>query len=130
MPRLFCLSLVSRQRYTCSGYFDCRKTRENQHGRIQKNMDKAERRVILPCDCGCCMFVINKTEWANGDISYHITVQDSRYDHDFNTFWGRLKRAAKALFGQPVYFNHQCHCRRLFSFIARKISIDRIGIFC
>ena len=24
----------------------------------------------------------------------------------------------------------QCHCRRLFSFIARKISIDRIGIFC
>jgi len=51
------------------------------------------------------MFAIEKTIWEDGDISYNISVQDSRYDHYYNSFWGRLKRAVKALFGKPVYFN-------------------------
>lgn len=51
------------------------------------------------------MFVIEKTQWEDGDINYNITVQDSRYDHSFNTLWGRLKRAASVLFGKPIYYN-------------------------
>ena len=51
------------------------------------------------------MFVVEKTKWADGDINYNITIQDSRYDHNYNTVWGRIKRAAKVLFGKPVYFN-------------------------
>jgi hypothetical protein len=51
------------------------------------------------------MFVVEKTKWADGDISYSITIQDSRYDHNYNTLWGRMKRAVKALFGKPVYFS-------------------------
>jgi len=68
-------------------------------------MVKKEKMIVLPCDCKCCMFVIEKTIWEDGDISYNITVQDSRYEHNYNTFWGRVKRAVKALFGKPVYFN-------------------------
>ena len=61
--------------------------------------------ITLPCDCKCRMFVIEKTQWEDGDISYNITVQDSRYDHNFNTLWGRLKRAASVLLGKPIYYN-------------------------
>ena len=68
-------------------------------------MDKTSKMITLPCDCRCCMFVVEKTTWTDGNISFNITVQDSRYDHNFNTPWGRIKRAAKTLFGKPVYFN-------------------------
>lgn len=68
-------------------------------------MSEISKRITLPCDCKCCMLVIEKTLWEDGDVWYNISIQDSRYDHGFNTVWGRLKRAAKALFGKPVYFN-------------------------
>ena len=68
-------------------------------------MTQKNRRIILPCDCKCCMLVIEKTIWEDGDINYNITIQDSRYDHNYNTLWGRLKRAAKTLFGKPIYYN-------------------------
>jgi len=51
------------------------------------------------------MFVIDKTIWEDGDISYNITIQDSRYDHNHNTICGRFKRAVKLLFGKPIYYN-------------------------
>jgi len=51
------------------------------------------------------MFVVEKTQWENGEINYNIKIQDSIYDHNYNTVWGRLKRAAMALFGKPVTFS-------------------------
>jgi len=51
------------------------------------------------------MLVIEKTLWEDGDTSYNISIQDSRYDHNYNTLWGRIKRAVKVLFGKPVYYN-------------------------
>lgn len=68
-------------------------------------MTEKSRRITLPCDCKCCMFVIEKTIWEDGDINYNISIQDSRYDHNYNTLWGRIKRAAKTLFGKPIYYN-------------------------
>ena len=68
-------------------------------------MDKQSKYIMLPCDCKCCMFVIEKTQWEDGDVNYNITIQDSRYDHSYNTLWGRIKRACRALFGKPVYYN-------------------------
>lgn len=68
-------------------------------------MKKTSKHIILPCDCGCCMFVIEKTKWEDGDVSYNITVQDSRYDHDYNTIWGRVKHACRIFLGKPVYYN-------------------------
>ena len=68
-------------------------------------MNSKSKMITLPCDCRCCMFVIEKTKWADGDISYNITVQDSRYDHNYNTAWGRVKRAFKILFGKPIFYN-------------------------
>jgi len=68
-------------------------------------MERKSKMITLPCDCKCCMFVIEKTQWEDGDISYNITVQDSRYDHDFNTVWGRLKRAASTLFCKPICYS-------------------------
>ena len=60
---------------------------------------------ILKCDCGCSMLVVEKTVWDNGDIDFDISIQDSRYDHDNTTIWGRIKGAVKILFGKPVYYS-------------------------
>lgn len=68
-------------------------------------MKEKSKMVTLPCDCKCCMFVVEKSIWEDGDINYNITIQDSRYDHHYNTAWGRLKRAAKILFGKPIYYS-------------------------
>ncbi len=68
-------------------------------------MEKKTARITLPCDCRCCMFVIEKTLWEDHSVAYNITVQDSRYDHNYNTLWGRLKRAATALLGKPISYN-------------------------
>ena len=68
-------------------------------------MKEKSNMIVLPCDCRCCMLVIEKTVWEDGDVSYNISVQDSRYDHNYNTVWGRIKRAAKVLFGKPVSYN-------------------------
>jgi len=68
-------------------------------------MDTKETTIILKCDCGCSMFVVEKSEWENGEVNFNITVQDSRYDHNYTTVWGRLKSAIKILFGEPLYYN-------------------------
>jgi len=51
------------------------------------------------------MFVVDKTVWEDGEINYNISVQDSRYDHNYSTLWGRIKSAMTILFGKPVYYN-------------------------
>lgn len=68
-------------------------------------MKEKSKMITLRCECKCCMLVIEKSVWDDGDIDYDISIQDSRYDHNYNTFWGRLKRAFKILFGKPVYYN-------------------------
>lgn len=68
-------------------------------------MEQVSKLVVRQCDCKCCMFVVDKTVWEDGSVDYNISIQDSRYDHGYNTLWGRIKRAVKALFGKPVYFN-------------------------
>ena len=54
------------------------------------------------------MLVAERSEW-NFDgvdyIDYDISVQDSRYDHNYTTFFGRLKSAMKILFGKPIYYS-------------------------
>lgn len=68
-------------------------------------MKKESKLITLPCDCKCCMFVIEKTVWEDGSIDYDISIQDSRYDHNYNTLWGRIKRAIKILLGKSIYYN-------------------------
>jgi hypothetical protein len=68
-------------------------------------MDSKETSIFLKCDCGCSMLVVEKSEWDDGEVDYNISVQDSRYDHNYTTFWGRLKSAMKVLFGKPVYYS-------------------------
>lgn len=66
---------------------------------------RRSRMLTLPCDCGCCMLVVEKTIWDDGDLSYNISMQDSRYDYDDGTLWGRIRNAFKVLFGKPIYYN-------------------------
>jgi hypothetical protein len=68
-------------------------------------MDNKETSVILKCSCGCSMLVVEKTVWEDGEIDYNISVQDSRYDHNYTTLWGKLKSALKLLCGKPVYYS-------------------------
>jgi hypothetical protein len=51
------------------------------------------------------MLVVDREEWEDGEVNYNISVQDSRYDHNYTTLWGRIKSAAKVLFGKPVYYS-------------------------
>ena len=60
---------------------------------------------IKKCECGCSMLVVEKTVWDNGDIDFDISIQDSRYDHNYTTLLGRIKSAMKILFGKPVYYS-------------------------
>lgn len=66
--------------------------------------DRQEAVVFLKCDCGCAAFVVERME-EGGEISYNISVQDSRYDCKNGTFWGRLKGAFRILFGKSVRYN-------------------------
>ena len=68
-------------------------------------MDKQEDTVYLKCDCGCSMLVVDRDIWDDGEINYNISVQDSRYDHNYTTLLGKLKSAIKILFGKPVYYS-------------------------
>ena len=68
-------------------------------------MNPKDTTIFLKCDCGCCMFVVEKSEWDDGEVNYNISIQDSRYDHNYNTLWGRIKRAFMILFGKPIYYN-------------------------
>lgn len=68
-------------------------------------MRSESRLVTRRCDCKCCMLVVDKTVWEDGTTDYNISIQDSRYDHDCNTLWGRIKAAFKVLSGKPVYYN-------------------------
>jgi hypothetical protein len=68
-------------------------------------MNKKETTILLKCDCGCSMLVVDKEEWEDGEVDYNISVQDSRYDHNYTTLWGRIKSAVKVLFGKPVYYS-------------------------
>lgn len=90
-------------------------------------MESKNKMVLLPCDCKCCMFVVERTEWEDGDISYNISIQDSRYDHNYNTLWGRMKRAAAALFGKPIYFN-DVHIEDREKF--KKLVDNMSGLMC
>jgi hypothetical protein len=51
------------------------------------------------------MFVAEKCSWDNGDVDFDISIQHSRYDYNYNTIWGRIRRACTVLMGKPVYFN-------------------------
>jgi len=37
-------------------------------------MKEKSKMITLPCDCKCCMFVVEKTMWEDGDINYNITI--------------------------------------------------------
>lgn len=70
-------------------------------------MDRDVKSVYVPCDCGCCVLEISRSAYDD-EVSYDIAVLDSRYDHAANGLWNRVRRAAKALLGKPVYFNDVC----------------------
>jgi hypothetical protein len=60
-------------------------------------MNKKETTIMLKCDCGCSILVVDKEEWEDGEVDYNISVQDSRYDHNYTTLWDRIKSAVKVL---------------------------------
>jgi len=68
-------------------------------------MEKKETSVRLKCCCGCSAVVVEKAEWDDGEIDYDISIQDSRYDHNYTTVWGIIMSAVKILFGKPVYYS-------------------------
>jgi len=68
-------------------------------------VEKQEASVFLKCECSCSMLVVERSAWSDGNVHYNISVQDSRYDHNNTTLFGRIKGALKILFGKPVYYS-------------------------
>lgn len=68
-------------------------------------MARSDSSIYIPCDCGCCVLEISKWKLGDDEFWYDISVLDSRYDHEANGVWNRIRRAVKALLGKPVYFN-------------------------
>jgi len=68
-------------------------------------MEEKETSVRLKCDCGCSAIVVEKFDYGDGEVGYVISIQDSRYDHNYTTFWGRIRSAVKILFGKPIYYS-------------------------
>jgi hypothetical protein len=63
-----------------------------------KQLDKAKvNAVILPCDCLCSTFVVEKFKWDDGSIDYSISFCDSCTDWGLNTIWNRVKAAWNVL---------------------------------
>ena len=60
-------------------------------------------KIILPCDCQCCMLVIDKY-FLDEKYDYNISVQSSYYQNP-SSFISRIKAAFKILFGKPIYYN-------------------------
>lgn len=67
-----------------------------------------EKYIRVRCDCSCSVIEFVRTDWEDGDTDYNISVLDSRYDHNINGIWNRLRRAFGVLVGKPVYFNDVC----------------------
>ena len=44
-------------------------------------MEMKRKIITRPCSCRCCMLVIEKTMWEDGDVDYDISLQDSHFDH-------------------------------------------------
>jgi hypothetical protein len=42
---------------------------------------------MLKYDCGCSMLVVDKEKREDREVNYNISVQDSRYDHNYATLW-------------------------------------------
>ena len=64
-----------------------------------------EKYIRVRCDCACSVIEFVRTDWEDGDTDYNISVLDSRYDHNINGIWNRLRRAFGVLVSKPVYFN-------------------------
>ena len=46
---------------------------------IINTMNKQETIVILKCDSGCSMLVVDKTVWDSGEVDYNISVEVLNY---------------------------------------------------
>ena len=77
--------------------------------------------VYVRCDCGCCVMEVTRDDFYDTTY-YNVAILDSRYDHDVNSVWGRIKRAVKVLLGKPVYFNDCCMSQEKFDKWLNKIN--------
>ena len=66
---------------------------------------KNTKDIYLRCDCHAETVVFSKFEWQPGDIDYEISIEDAYCGGDYMGINGRLKRAWKAFWAKPVYYN-------------------------
>lgn len=82
--------------------------------------------IYIKCDCGCCVLEISKDVFKD-ETMYNIAVLDSRYDHKANGVLNRIRRAAKALLGKPVYFNDVLLSEERYDKLLRQMYDLRYG---
>jgi len=71
------------------------------------DITKDQKTATLRCDCAgqCATLVVDRDMCSDGEVSYSISMQDSRYDHRHNSVLGRIKSSFKILFGKPIYYS-------------------------
>jgi hypothetical protein len=66
---------------------------------------KNEKYIYLRCDCHAETAVFRKCDWLDGDVDYEISIEDGYCGGDYMGIKGRFKRAWKAFWAKPVYYN-------------------------
>lgn len=66
---------------------------------------KNTKDIYLRCDCHAETAVFSKFEWQPGDIDYEISIEDAYCSGDYMGIKGRFKRAWKAFWAKPIYYN-------------------------
>lgn len=61
--------------------------------------------IYLRCDCHAETVVFSKFEWQHGDVDYDISIEDAYCCGDYMGIKGRFKRAWKAFWAKPIYYN-------------------------
>lgn len=90
-------------------------------------MNDKDMIVRVECDCKCAMVQFRRIEWDDGDVDYDISVLDSRYDHNVNGLFGRLRRAFGVLVGKPVYYNDVMMSPERFGELVDRLQEMRMG---
>lgn len=83
--------------------------------------------VRVPCECGCSTLEFMRVDWDDDTTYYNVCVLDSRYDHNVNGIWNRLRRALGVLVGKPVYFNDVCLKQEMFDQLVDRLQELREG---
>ena len=86
--------------------------------------------VSIRCEDKVEMLTFIRHVWGNGDNDYEVVIEDAYCGGDYMGIKGRFKRAWKAFWAKPVYYN-AIYCedgKRMRKFLEDCLNLmDEVG---